>query len=292
MQGIKEYNIKIASLQNTLKLTSSMKMISTVKMQKFMKYSANSDPWWSACNAISLLSNQILKRQLIPYCEKKEKSKKILIYVISSDRGLCGRFNAAVIETASKFSSELEKHGTEISFVFLGKKAVRYFSRRGSRIISSFEIGKINDFANFAKTLSENCVKHYKNGDFDEIFLIRTKKISPILNKPSIEKILPIEGKISEENGSNQANYTPIIEVDRETLAEQIIKYFIQSRFHMGLIESCLCEHSSRMTAMDSASANCKRLIDEYIQKRNRARQASITTEISEIVSGKEALAG
>ncbi|HRR28892.1 MAG TPA: F0F1 ATP synthase subunit gamma, partial [Victivallales bacterium] len=163
-----------------MKLTSSMKMISTVKMQKFMKSSANAIPWWQATDEIFNNVNSVLNKNILSQFStqtQKERTNKVLIYVISSDRGLCGRFNASVIETTEKVKTISEEKGLACSFIFIGKKAIRYFSKRKADIINSYEIGKIQNFANFAREISYDAIAKFINGDFSEIYLIRTKKL-------------------------------------------------------------------------------------------------------------------
>jgi F-type H+-transporting ATPase subunit gamma len=289
MQGIREYNGKIASLRNTMKLTSSMKMISTVKMQRFAKLSASSDPWWMAARAMLLNAFPAIASSRPLFLDGHSSCSTSFIYVISADRGLCGRFNSAIMDVAQNLCDEIRSKGWECSLSLIGRKAARYFARRRAKISSSAEIGRAPDPLRLADSIANEAIRNFTGGSFHEIWMVHTKRLTSVLSKPVKTRILPLPNEALDGHG-NPPGYDPLMESGRGDLADAATREFIRSYVHRALVESSVCEHNSRMMAMDSASSNCDRLIGEYTQKRNRARQSTITTEISEIISGKEAL--
>ncbi len=294
MQGIREYNRKISSLGNTRKITSSMKMISNVKMKKYAKLATNSSPWWLASREIISDAYFVIRKYLPLFVKGYPEVKKNLIYVCSGDQGLCGSYNSRVNNTALGLAEKLSSQGQEVVFSVIGAKSHQFFRRRAmiifkarDKFISKMSMDSIDG-------ITEEIINSYKTGLCQSVWFVHTRRISSVVFEPVAWQILPLTeelvGKKKKNRDYDEDENLPLIDASPLSLAEYTIKEYLRAFIHNALIESSLSEHSSRSTAMDAATNSCNRMINHYTQLRNRARQAAITSELSEIITGKESL--
>jgi F-type H+-transporting ATPase subunit gamma len=292
MHSIREFNDKIKSLKNTRKITGSMKMVSTVKFQKFSRSKASAISFAQSVDAASLhffaFSDSINDSS---NSNKKKASNKALILFFTADRGLCGRYNTNVFREALKVSEQLKKEQTEFIFCCSGSKGVAYLSRYKYKCEHFFSTAAASPDVKNAHEIARFCIEKYQSGEVDSVYLVYSQRKSSLAEEPVVRKVLPIQKDA--ETGTQNANQvlnSLLLENKPEEIQRHLFQMKMFSSIYRALIESAESEHSARMNAMETATTNCDKMIQNYQQLRNRARQTAITTELSEIVTGKEAL--
>lgn len=288
MPSLKEYKDKLASLKNMRKVTKTMKMVSASKLYKTMdaqrKATALSD---QVSKTLSNLSRSV-DPKLHPLLAKRDNPNKVLVLLITSDKGLCGGFNNNLIKFASRWFDTPSRRNQEIKVSTCGRRGHIFVrSRRG--VYKNYE--GVTQKPNFshAEEISADLRREFLVGNFDEVYLAYNHFINPLSQKPVVEKILPIEpDEIPESKDVIQSNY--ILEPSPQVLLERMLPVTVTFKIYYALLENAAGENGARMTAMDNATTNASQLIDLYTLLRNRARQASITKELIEIISGAEAL--
>ena len=291
MATTKEYNTKIRSLKNTAKITSTMKMVSASKLRKAQDAQANAKLYArKITELISRLSSAIDAKHH-PLLEKRSEVKNILILIFTSDKGLCGAFNNNANKRVHAWVKDNEKHYDHIDLSCCGKRGHAYFQRRGN-IKNHYENVTANPSFSQASQIGKELADSYINGEYDEIYVTYNQFFSPLSQKTIFEKILPIDDDALESVQIDESaqNVDYIFEPKIEKLLSYLVPHYLYFRIHFALLENSAGEHGARMTAMDSASKNAAEMIDKYTLLKNRARQASITTELIEIVAGAEAL--
>lgn len=259
-----------------------MKMISSVKLQKFMKNQQTAAPFSQA--SMSML-NQIasLGGNTSVFCKGYPEVKKSLILLFSSDRGLCGRFNTNVIRKAVQLSEILSSRRCECFFSFAGSKGHAFFKRRRLPVEKAYESPGPN-YAN-AASIADDLFHKFTEGDFQEIWIVYTRKVV-LQEEPCAERLLPFE--INKDLPAESKEI--LLEENAAELVKNFSQLAVRAKIYRAQLDSTVSEHTARMTAMDAATTNCDKMIQRYVKLRNRARQTAITTELTEIVSGKEAI--
>ncbi|HEX3020562.1 MAG TPA: ATP synthase F1 subunit gamma [Chitinispirillaceae bacterium] len=284
MQGIREYNKKITSLKNTRKITSSMKMISSVKLQRFSKMRQNAAPFWQTAQT-ALDSICSIAGDTSVLCNGYPQSRKAMVLLFSSDRGLCGRFNTNAIRKALQLLEELTSDGKrECIFCFAGTKGHAFFKRQKLPVESVYEGVSIPDYST-SSGIADDLLNKYTNGDVQEVWIVYTRKAG-LVEEPFAERLLPFEYNRNVTSGAQNA----LLEESSIELLNSYARIAVRAKIYKAHMESTVSEHNARMSAMETATTNCDQMIQRYIKLRNRARQTAITTELSEIVSGKEAI--
>jgi len=288
MPSLKEYKDKLASLKNTRKMTKTMKMVSASKLYKTM----------DAQRKATALSDQVKKTlsniarsvdpKLHPLLAQKDNPKRVLVLLITSDKGLCAGFNNNLIKSAVRWFTTPERRELEISVSTCGRRG-HIFTRSRRKVHKNYEGMTQKPTYPHAEEIGNDLRVEFLNGTFDEVYLAYNHFINPISQKPVIEKILPIEAdEIEVSTEAIQTNF--ILEPSPQVLLERLLPLIVNFKVYYALLENAAGENGARMTAMDSATANASQLIDLYTLLRNRARQAAITKELIEIISGAEAL--
>lgn len=288
MQTIKEFNQKLVSLQRTRKITSSMKMISSVKMQRFTKMKAASQPFWEGvsrlCENIGTVFGNLRNPLVCGYPEVGVS--RVLLF--TSDRGLCGRFNTNAIKKMLELTELQKRQGQKSIVSCVGSKGYAFVKRR-TTFLGSYYLGVAGDPTyESALKIGNELLDSFTSGSCQEVWLVYTRRISSLVEEPVHERLLPITLAALPEEQKTSADY--LFEEDPEQLLANMVPLLVRARIHEVLILAALSEHAARMSAMDAATSNADRLMRKYAQLRNRARQASITTELTEIVTGKESL--
>lgn len=279
---------RIRSIKNTAQLTRAMKMVSAAKLRRAQDAMIGARPYHAALRRT--LAGVALRadRSLNPLLADREQ-RVIDIVVVTADRGLCGSFNANIIKRVEAWRRE-EAQG-EINLTLVGRKAVDFYKRRPIPIREQIvNYARSVDFR-MAAELAEHLEKRFVNGETDAVYLAYNEFKSVVTQKIVIEPLLPfsrIESEIASAEPQHGVDY--IYEPDPQQLLGQVISRFVAFSVYHALLESAAAEHAARMTAMDSASRNAKEMIDRLTLEMNRARQAAITTEIIEVVSGAAAL--
>lgn len=281
MTGVRDIRRRIRSVTNMQQITKAMKMVAAAKLRKAQEKVIASRPYAEQLqNVLSrLVTAQIGVKH--PLLEKRPVQKSGYI-LVTSDRGLCGGFNSNLIRLTKGILDE--KSDAEVGLVTVGRKGNDYFVRRNHKILAQFTgLGDNPDF-NQAKDIAEQIIELYTSGEVDEVYLIYSKFVSVLTQKPTAVKILPIEA--SAEKASGQYIFEP----SPEQMLGQLLPAFLKSQIFSAMLESKASEMGSKMMAMDSATENAKDMIEKLTLAMNRARQAAITKEISEIVGGAAAL--
>ncbi|MBF0489050.1 MAG: ATP synthase F1 subunit gamma [Candidatus Omnitrophica bacterium] len=288
MISIKEYNKKIGSLKNTKKMTKTMKMVSASKFKRAHKAQGSALDYAAKLQELISRLSSATGQGKHPLIVQRKLPSKVLVVLFTSDKGLCGGFNNNLIRKLRNWLKENHYKYHKISLSFCGRRGHMSF-RKSETVINYYEHVTVKP--NFADALkiANDLAASYISGQFDEIYLAYNHFAGPLSQVPLIEKILPLDpAALVKKVKPQKADYQ--YEPDQEDLISFLIPKFLNFKIFFTLLENAAGEHGARMSAMDKASQNTSDLIDRYTLLRNRARQAAITTELIEIISGAEAL--
>lgn len=287
MIGIREFNKKIGSLKNTRKMTKTMKMVSASKFKRAYKAQANAQIY--AERLTDLMTRLAASGGQHPLMKAKAKKANALVLVVTSDKGLCGGFNNNLIRTVRKWGVENPNQYAKIDYSFCGRRGFMAF-RRSVNVNKHYEGVTLKPNFNDALTIAAELSESFLNNYYDEVLLAYNRFVSPMLQQPTIEQILPLNTKQATQTEVKKVQGDYEYEPEQKELFEFLVPKYLNFKIYYTLLETAAGEHGARMSAMDKASQNTADLIDRYTLLRNRARQASITTELIEIISGAEAL--
>jgi len=287
LANLKEVRIRIASVNSTQQITKAMKLVSATKLRRAQNAIIQMRPYSQKLNGIlSNLSDSIDVDSLKVYFNQKEV-KNTLLVVITSDRGLCGSFNANVIKQANALIKE-QYAGKNITILPIGKKAFEFYGKQGYQMITDFkdiflQLNAENSFA-----IGEYILQQFKTGKFDKVEIIYNQFKNAATQILTAEPFLPIVKQAG--TGAVQSKNDYIFEPSKEEILEELIPRILKTQLYKALLDSQASEHGARMVAMDKATENAGDIIKGLKLEYNRARQAAITKEISEIVGGAAAL--
>ncbi|MDD2487407.1 MAG: ATP synthase F1 subunit gamma [Candidatus Gracilibacteria bacterium] len=296
MASGKEIIARIKTVKNTAKITKAMELISTVKMKKAQDNVLASRPF--ALESLKILSmvGDSLKDSIFLSGNKIRTGKELLV-VVSSNKGLCGGYNVNIFKKVAQYTKANDK---KFDFVSIGKKSQDFILRTGGNLIEDFS-ESIKDNIELADTkkISKDLVNRFKSGEYDKVVVFYSYYVSAITQKSFAKQFLSIDKedimnylkdivgmKIDEEIKATDYK----IEPDKETIANEVIPMILDMMFYEMILESKASEHGSRMVAMKNAKDSAGKKVFELTLKYNKARQASITKEVSEIVSGVESM--
>ena len=286
MPSLKDLRNIIGSVKSTKKITSAMKMVAAAKLKKAQDNAERTRPYASKMLEIveSLTSSGVT--QVKKFGARNKEKKNILLIVCSADRGLCGGFNGSIIKYTNKLSDELSKK-SNLSYIFVGKKAYQTLKRKYEASIVKFFTDIANPSIKFdlSSSVRDLVLELFLSNKIDECHLIYTEFKSAITQTVKSHKLLPIEN-----SGETKSTKTFEFEPSEENVLNEIIPRNIAIQIHSGLLENLASEQGSRMTAMDNATRNANDMIDNLTLLYNRSRQALITSELIEIISGAEAV--
>ncbi|PPC91556.1 MAG: F0F1 ATP synthase subunit gamma [Methylobacter sp.] len=283
----KEIRTKIGSIKNTQKITRAMEMVAASKMRKTKDRMQATKPY-------SKKIGQIIKHLAHANPEYKHPfllprdPKRVGIIVISSDRGLCGGLNSNLFRRVLSQLTQWEKAGIEVDVCTIGSKAAGFFGGLKTNLIGQVsklgDTPHLNDIIGVIKIMLDG----YEQGRIDELYVVSNEFVNTMTQRPTIEKLLPVAADELNEQLSGHWDY--LYEPDAKEVLDQLLTRYVESIVYQGLVENNACEQAARMVAMKSASDNAGKLIKELQLIYNKARQASITQEISEIVAGAAAV--
>ena len=278
MPSLKDIRNRIGSVKNTKKITSAMKLVAAAKLRRAQEAVESARPY--------------AEEDAHPLLRSPEQEDKILVIVCTSNRGLCAGFNANLLRTVDRFLAA--KHGvtSSVELVTVGRKGNQHFMRKGANITRYHDdiVGNVT-FAS-AKEIAREPMERFIKGEIDHVYLVYNEFVSAIQFNQIIAPLLPLnkEGDASDSEDKGGEEY--IYEPSETELLAQLVPNSIEVRIFQALLESEAAEQGSRMTAMDNATSNAEEMIDKLTLQYNRARQAYITKELVEIVSGAESLNG
>ncbi len=284
MSNEKEIRSKIASIKNTQKITKAMEMVAASKMRRAQDRMAASRPYAEKIRAaISHIAGAHLEYRH-PFFEQRENVKAIGVILVSTDRGLCGGLNVNLFKQAFVLIKEWQGRGAQVELCAIGSKAVRFFRRHANLLSQATHLGdnpRIEDMIGAIKIMLDA----YSEGRIDRLFLVENRFVSTMTQSPQVTRLIPAEKDEAEEH-----TWDYIYEPDARLVLDTMLERYIESQIYQAIVENIACEMAARMVAMKSASDNAGSLIDELQLTYNKARQASITQEISEIVGGAAAV--
>ena len=283
-ENMKEIKERIDSVKNTNQITNAMNIVSSTKFKKFQILTLKSREYSKTIE--TAFDNLVagLKSHRYEIFDGKSEVKKIGIVVMTSDRGLCGSFNSNPLRKLEEMKKNFEKENKEVSVITIGKKAKDYCKSRNIAVDSEYTQLIPETMFEKGKKISEDIVQFYLNDFYDEVYMIFSRFVSAIEYNIQIEKILPIEKK----EGLPNKEY--MFEPSEEEVLRSFIPKVLNIKLYQSLLENSASEHSARMSAMKQASDNAEEMIRKLTVQYNRERQTMITQELSEIVSGSEAL--
>ena len=287
MASLRDIRRRIASVRKTQQITRAMRMVAAAKLRRSQDAIESARPYARYMRATleavaASLGNAAEHPLLVP----RERVRRLELLVVTSDRGLCGAFNSNVLKYAEALRCEREAQVEEIGYTLLGRKGLE-FVRRRRRVVSEGYVALGNVRYGHAEAVAEPLMSRYVAGELDEVVLVYSEFVSALTQRPTEVRLLPFtsEGAAAQEFGP------PIhFEPRADRLLALLAPKAIEVEIYRALLESQAGEHAARMTAMESATRNTEEMIDLLTLTYNRARQAAITKELVEIVSGAEAL--
>ncbi|SRR5712692_498713 len=285
MATLKAIRKRISSIRNTQQITKAMKVVSAAKLRRAQEAAVQARPY--ADKMAELLRNVAARvsRGAHPLLKAREE-KKIHLLLFTSDRGLCGGYNANLIRAAEAFIRR-EGAGKEIHFVLVGRKGADHFRRRRATISDRHVNILVTPAEELATEVAEKAIDRFVKGETDAVYILYSRFRSALSQVPTLQKLLPVA--LSEtENADQLAAY--LYEPGIEALLASLLPKVAEVAILRALLEATASEHGARMTAMDSATSNASKMMGSLTLQMNRARQASITRELMEIVGTAEAL--
>ncbi len=284
MSNLRDIRRRIQSVKNTEQITKAMKMVAASRLRRAQETILASRPY--ALKMLEVLSSLALRTnpEAHPLLVTREP-KKVDMIVVTSDRGLCGAFNSNILRKAQQFMAE--HPDWEFTLHLVGRKAVEYFKRReiNTRKVSLNILADVS--YPHAMAIGTDVVENYLEEEFDQVFMVYNEFKSAIQQRVIVEQLLPIKPMdISEDHFAVEYTYEP----SEDVVLEELLPRHINIQIYRVLLESVASEHGARMTAMDAATKNAGEMIDRLTLLYNRSRQAAITKELMEVVSGAEAI--
>ena len=288
MAGSKEIRTKIKSVENTRKITKAMEMVAASKMRKAQDRMRASRPYAEKIRNVAAHLSFANPEYKHPYLVKRDVVKNIGLIVISSDKGLCGGLNTNMLRLSVNQMKSWEADGKAISVSAIGNKGFGFMNRVGANVKSHITgLGDVPHLETLIGTIKV-MLDAYEAGEIDQLYISYTKFINTMKQEPVMEQLLPLSG---EQLGSPKGHWDYIYEPEAKPVVDQLMMRYVESLVYNAVAENMASEQSSRMVAMKSASDIAKNVIGELKLVYNKARQAAITKEISEIVGGAAAVA-
>jgi len=290
MANLKEVRNRIASVKSTQQITKAMKMVSAAKLKRATNAIVQLRPYANKLNDILANLSASLEDGSSPYLQEREPVK-VLVVVVSSNRGLAGAFNTNVIKAANnviaeKYSNQLK--AGNVSIVGIGKKSQEFYQRRKYNVIgNNNEVFTGLNFENVSK-ITQSIMDGFLKGEYDRVELVYNQFKNAAIQIVKVEQLLPVPKAEKKETATSKVDY--ILEPSQEEIVDKLIPKNIKIQLYKAVLDSHASEHGARMTAMDKATDNAGELLRNLRLSYNQARQAAITTELTEIVSGAAAL--
>ncbi|MCH7424643.1 F0F1 ATP synthase subunit gamma [Shewanella sp. MM_2022_3] len=286
MAGAKEIKTKIASVKNTQKITSAMEMVAASKMRRAQERMAASRPYAENMRKVIGHVAQGSLEYKHPYLEVRE-AKRVGYIVVATDRGLCGGLNVNLFKKVVADVKSWKEQGAEFEFCPIGARSVQFFKSFGGQVSAHASgLGDAPKLADLIGTVRV-MLDAYNEGKLDRLYVVFNKFVNTMTQTPVIEQLLPLP-KSEDDEVAHRWDY--IYEPDPKALLDTLLVRYVESQVYQGIVENIASEQAARMVAMKAATDNAGTLIDDLQLVYNKARQAAITQELSEIVSGASAV--
>lgn len=279
--GMKDIKRRIKSVESTMQITKAMELVASSKLRKAKEKVENSRPYFNTLYDTMRKISRSTKGLKSQFTVDRDTGKKGYI-VVAGDRGLAGGYNSNVLKTAVNHMDN-----QKYPVIAVGKKSMDFFNKRGYPLHGKFSSGAESIEVAEIHQISEEAIALYKSGEIDELYIVFTKFVSTLTQEPQIIKLLPL--KFDDEGATAKSSLT-VYEPSPEGVFDYLVPKYIDGIIFGAIVESFASEQGARRTAMESATDNAEDMIGSLQLKYNRARQATITQEISEIVAGAEAL--
>lgn len=286
MAGAKEVRTKIASVKSTQKITKAMEKVAFSKMRKAQERMAQGKPYAARMRAvIGHLANATPEYKHRFMMERPVR--RVGYIVVSTDRGLCGGLNINEFKVAVRSMKEWSEQGVAIDVCAIGTKAQSFFRSVGGNVVAAIrDLGDVPSAVDLLGSVKV-MLDAYDEGRIDKLFVLSNEFVNNMTQTPSLQQLLPL---VAEKNEKLEHNWDYLYEPDAQSLLDGLLTRYIESQVYQAVIENTACEQAARMVAMKNATENAGQLIDDLQLLYNKARQAAITQELSEIVSGAAAV--
>ncbi len=288
MSGAKEIRTKIGSIQNTQKITKAMEMVAASKMRKAQERMTASRPYAKHIQKVVGHVSKATLEYRHPYSIEREV-KRVGYVLISTDRGLCGGLNINAFKKAINHMKQWQQQEVALDLCLIGQKAASFFKRVGGKVVSkATNLGdrpSVTDIVGPVKVMLDS----YAAGEIDRLYLVFNDFINTMTQTPTVTQLLPIP-KTEEKEDQRKHSWDYLYEPEGKELLDLLLGRYIESQVYQGMVENVASEMAARMVAMKAATDNAGSIIDDLQLVYNKARQASITQELSEIVAGAAAV--
>ena len=287
MAGSKEIRAKIKSVENTRKITRAMEMVAAAKMRKAQERMRAARPYAEKIRAVAAHLSRANPEYKHPFLVKRTENRNVGLIVVTSDKGLCGGLNTNVLRLAVSRMKDWESEGKGMLVCPIGNKGFGFMSRIGAKVKS--HLTGLGDTPHNEKLIGavKVMLDAYSAGEIDSIHISYNHFVNTMKQEPRVEQLLPLSG---EQMGTSEGSWDYIYEPDAKQVIDELLVRYVESLVYQAVVENMASEQSARMVAMKAASDNAKSVIGELKLVYNKARQAAITREISEIVSGAAAV--
>jgi F-type H+-transporting ATPase subunit gamma len=289
MAGSREIRNKIKSVQNTRKITKAMEMVAASKMRKAQDRMRHARPYADKLRNIAAHLANANPEYRHPFLVKRDGLKAVGVILVTTDKGLCGGLNTNVLRMLTQRMREIEGQGARVQITAIGNKGLGFMQRINAKVVS--QIVHLGDTPHLEKLIGPVKVQldAYANGEIDVVYLAYNRFINTMKQEPVIEQLLPLDPSHMKET-SREYSWDYLYEPDAQTVLDELLLRYVEALIYQGVAENMASEQSARMVAMKSASDNAKKVIGDLQLSYNKARQAAITKELSEIVSGAAAV--
>ncbi|MDG2047863.1 MAG: F0F1 ATP synthase subunit gamma [Halioglobus sp.] len=286
MAAGKEIRTKISSIQSTQKITSAMEMVAASKMRKAQERMQLGKPYSRRMRAVVGHIANAAPEYKHMYMETREV-KRVGYIVVSTDRGLCGGLNMNLFKTTVRSMKDWSDQGVDVDLSLIGAKSAAFFGSLGGNITAAVrDLGEEPSLSSLIGGVKA-MLDAYEDGKIDRLYLVGNQFVNTMTQQPAVEQLLPLE---AEQSNEMKHHWDYIYEPDAKELLEDLLTRYIESQVYQAVVENGACEQAARMLAMKNATENAGDLIDDLQLIYNKARQAAITQELSEIVSGAAAI--
>ncbi|MBT8763285.1 F0F1 ATP synthase subunit gamma [Desulfohalobiaceae bacterium Ax17] len=288
MASLRDIQRKIGAVKKTKQITKAMNMVASAKLRnaqlRIERFRPYADKYYEIIADLSSRADASVH----PLLERREAVKNVGIILVTSDKGLCGSFNTNLCVKAEKLASQKQAEGKTVKFICIGKKGRDYIRKRGFEIIDA-KADIMNNFDfQLANDIGNEIIDKYIAADLDEVQIVYGQFVTVIRQEAKVAQILPVESTTETVQEGPSSEY--IFEPSVEGLLAELLPRYIKVQVYRGLLDTSASEHAARMTAMDNATKNCDELVHDLTLAYNKARQATITAELMDIVGGAEAL--
>ena len=289
MASGKEIRNKIKSVQNTKKITKAMEMVAASKMRKAQDRMRAARPYAEKIRRLAAnLSAANITDYKHPFLVSKDDVKRVGLIVVTTDKGLCGGLNTNTLRTGLNALKDWESKGvTDIRVTCIGNKGLGFMQRLGAKVVS--HVTQLGDTPHLEKLIGpvKVMIDAFQNGELDEVHLVYSRFVNTMKQESQLEQLLPLTG---ERLGTPEGNWDYLYEPDAQVVIDELLVRYVEALVYQAVAENMASEQSARMVAMKAASDNAGSVIGELQLVYNKTRQAAITKELSEIVSGAAAV--